>query len=90
MEIFKSILALITSFFKSKTAQTTADVKLANAVETSTVETIAATSNATAVQAEQTASIAVQNLAKQQEVERKVVNAQPLSKRVDDQFGSDQ
>ena len=90
MEIIKAILALITSFFQRSTIQTTKEVKLADAETSATIETIRANENATAVQAQQKAGQSVQELAQQQAEERKQANSTPLSKRINDQFGSDQ
>jgi DNA gyrase/topoisomerase IV subunit B len=90
MEIVKAILSFLTSFFQSKTAQTKADVKLADAETTAVVETIAASSNATAVQTNQKASDAVQELVVKQEEVRKAEKKKPIKKRINDQFGSDQ
>ena len=50
MELVKAILALITSFFQSKTSETVKEVKIADAVETAVVQKIAAAENAVAVQ----------------------------------------
>ncbi len=50
MEFLKSLIELITSWFKKSTAQTKADLTLAEATESATINEIKAESNAHAVQ----------------------------------------
>jgi hypothetical protein len=50
MELVKALIALLTSFFQSKTVGTVEDIKIADARETAVVSKIAAAENAVAVQ----------------------------------------
>lgn len=86
MEIIKAILALITSFFENSTQKKKEELKLADETETAVVQTIRASSNATAVQQQEKISEKLEVLEVLQKAERKKVKETPDD---DAQFGSE-
>lgn len=89
MEIFKAILALITSFFQRSTIQTTKEVKLADAEVSASVETIRANENAKVVQQQQATQEALVELRVKQEVTKVEQSSKSLDEQIDEQLGSD-
>ncbi len=90
MELIKTILNFLTSFFQNRTAASKKEVKLADAETKAVIETIRATENAKAVDHQQLVQDQLADLRVEQEKERVKVKKKSLRKRIDDQFGSDQ
>ncbi len=89
MEIFKAILALITSFFQHSTIQATKEVKLSEAETNATIETIRASENAKVVQLQQAAQEDLVELRATQEANRVKQISKSLDEQIDEQLGSD-
>lgn len=90
MELLKSILTLITSFFQSKTAKSKEEVTLADKTEEATVEKIRASENAKVVQQQQETQKALDDLHVKQTEKKVEESKKPLDEQLDNQFGSDE
>ena len=89
MELIKSIIALITSFFQSKTASTKKEETLADVTKTATTETIRADANEDAINQKQHIENAVENLASVQKQKQQKESKKSIDDQFDDQFGQD-
>lgn len=89
MDLLKSLIELITSFFKNSTAKKKEELSLATKTEIAVVETIRATENAVAVQQQQRTQEAVTSVKEQQRAESKKQSTLPLEEQLDNQFGDD-
>lgn len=90
MEIIKSILALISSFFQSKKAESVIKAKEVSITETAIVETIRATENAVALEQKIKLETELHNLEQQQKVVTETQSKKPINEQLDEQFGSNE
>lgn len=86
MELFKAILALITSYFQNSAQAKKEDIKLADAVEEVVVEKIRANENAAAIEQTIKTQEALETLKTKQQEEN--IDAKQDPSDIDDQFGS--
>jgi hypothetical protein len=77
MEYVKLILQFLTSFFQNSTQKKKEEIKLADAVETSVVETIRATENAKVIEQKEKSDNALTEIRKVHKEERKKAAEEP-------------
>jgi len=90
MELLKALLALITSFFQSKTAKSKEEISLADKTEEAVVEKMRATQNAEALAQQQKIDQSLAQLDKKQKEELRIQEQKTLDEQLNDQFGKDQ
>lgn len=89
MELLKTILALVASFFQNSIAKKKEDVAMVSTIEKAVVEEIRASANAEVIVQQQETQQALEEVRELHHQEKLILDKKELDQQIDDVFGKD-